>query len=382
LDPAVKRAVHSELGLVHDTRTAITTRLGDARNVVDDLIRSNQQEKAPVKYDFVYGDAFNDFSIPWHLTTLEFTRKVHSLMQGDGVYLINVIDIFPRTVFPAGRRGLGEATFNGQLPDVVKRHLQFNRWNPVAGFRHLQIKPTVPDEYLVRYEHVMSSRVQRKLNDQFAGYARFQSVVDDLFEQTRMRETFSGELPDELRASVGSAIDWAQCDVCESLEVLRVVSEGVDGFVLGFRGAMTEEIFEQLRRVAPRNRKYLRAIDSLYVRSREQLPGRFLGRYVQTVADVFANVYVFSSTKGIPHDDRDTFVIVCSDRPVNYEQMAAISEHWDDEPFARIERDGRRGSAIGGQMNTLLELGQGLRLTDDHAPVENLLAPIITRQDD
>ncbi|MEO1999152.1 MAG: hypothetical protein ABGZ17_28230, partial [Planctomycetaceae bacterium] len=84
----------------------------------------------------------------------------------------------------------------------------------------------------------------------------------------------------------------------------------------------------------------------------------------------------------IPHDDRDTFVIVCSDRPVNFEQMGAISEHWDDEPFAQIERDGGRGPATGGQMDTLLELGQGLRLTDNHAPVENLLAPIITRQDD
>ena len=95
---------------------------------------------------------------------------------------------------------------------------------------------------------------------------------------------------------------------------------------------------------------------------------------------MFTHVYVFSSTQGLPHDDRDTFVIVCSDRPVNHRQLA---QHWNDGPFAEIERDARSGRiAFSGQMATLLQLGQGLRLTDNYAPVENLLAPVITRQDD
>jgi len=383
LDPAVKQAVHAELGLVHDSRTAITTRLGDARNVVDDLIRENRQRSEPVSYDFVYGDAFNDFSIPWHLTTREFTRKVRRLMKSDGVYMINVIDIFPRTVFPANRRGLGESTLRGRLPDFITRELLFNRWNTVAEFPHMQIKPTGTQAYLVRYDAVMSLKDKLALDASCNGYDAFQLVVDELYEQTRAHRGFAGELPQTLIDADALVLGWSASRVCPALEVMPLIGSDTQSsgkYALGFRGAMTDEIRDQLRGIAPGNTEFRRAIDDLYVRSRGQTAGRFLGRFVQTVADVFTHVYVFSSTQGLPHDDRDTFVIVCSDRPVNHRQLA---QHWNDGPFAEIERDARSGRiAFSGQMATLLQLGQGLRLTDNYAPVENLLAPVITRQDD
>ena len=383
LDPAVKRAVHAKLGLVHDSRTAISTRLGDARNVVDDLLRSQLSDKSEPAYDFVYGDAFNDFSIPWHLTTLEFTRKVRRLLKPDGVYLINVIDILPRTVFPPHRLGLGETTYRGSLPDAMQQQMLFNRWNSVVDCQELEFKPTGPDEYRVRYGRVMASRTLRMLQERFADRPHLQSVIEALFEQTRTRQTLTGTLPGELAVAGETVNEWVPSAVCESLEMMHVVSGDRDGFVLGFRGAMTKEIHTRLRVLAPENTEYLRAIDSMYSRSRAQLPGRFLARYVQTVADVFDCVYVFSSTKGVPHDDRDTFVIVCSDRPVNHAGLLAVSEHWDDRPFASLEHNTETGRLTReGQMDTLLELGQGVRLTDNYAPVENLLAPIITRQDE
>ncbi len=43
-------------------------------------------------YDFVFGDAFNDFSVPYHLTTVEFHRLLKSRMRSDGVYALNIID--------------------------------------------------------------------------------------------------------------------------------------------------------------------------------------------------------------------------------------------------------------------------------------------------
>jgi spermidine synthase len=46
------------------------------------------------QYDFVYGDAFNDLSIPYHLTTVEFDRIVSDRLKPDGVYLTNIIDKF------------------------------------------------------------------------------------------------------------------------------------------------------------------------------------------------------------------------------------------------------------------------------------------------
>lgn len=119
IDPAVTRAAVEAFGLppleirVADGRRprspAAAPRPGetppieihhlDARNHVEDLLRLRESgDLAP--YDFVYGDAFNDFSVPFHLVTLEFTEKVRDLLRpGTGVYLLNVIDIYASSRF-------------------------------------------------------------------------------------------------------------------------------------------------------------------------------------------------------------------------------------------------------------------------------------------
>jgi hypothetical protein len=38
------------------------------------------------------GDAFNDFSVPYHLTTKEFNDRVHAWLAEDGLYVVNIID--------------------------------------------------------------------------------------------------------------------------------------------------------------------------------------------------------------------------------------------------------------------------------------------------
>jgi spermidine synthase len=94
IDPAVKLAALQVLTLPEDDKTRIRTHIMDARKFLDDLLRNNQTSDKPVRYDFIYGDAFNDFSIPFHLTTREFNEKVRQLMSPDGAYLQNVIDIY------------------------------------------------------------------------------------------------------------------------------------------------------------------------------------------------------------------------------------------------------------------------------------------------
>jgi spermidine synthase len=42
--------------------------------------------------DVVVGDAFSGLSVPWHLTTVEFTRDVARVLQPHGLYVMNVID--------------------------------------------------------------------------------------------------------------------------------------------------------------------------------------------------------------------------------------------------------------------------------------------------
>ena len=85
IDPAVTEVVYEELGLPRDT--PIRTYNMDARQF---LI---QRSSGP-RYDIVVGDVFNDFSMPYHLTTLEFDRMVKANMAKDGIYLVNIIDSY------------------------------------------------------------------------------------------------------------------------------------------------------------------------------------------------------------------------------------------------------------------------------------------------
>ena len=42
--------------------------------------------------DLVVGDALNDLSVPYHLTTREFNDQKKALLAEDGIYAGNVVD--------------------------------------------------------------------------------------------------------------------------------------------------------------------------------------------------------------------------------------------------------------------------------------------------
>lgn len=45
-----------------------------------------------IEYDIIFGDAFSShYSVPHHLTTLEFNNKVYSSLKNEGVYIMNII---------------------------------------------------------------------------------------------------------------------------------------------------------------------------------------------------------------------------------------------------------------------------------------------------
>ena len=83
IDPAVTQIAYDEMGLKKEAR--ITTYNEDAR-----IYFSTESVKG--KYDIVTGDCFNDLSTPYHLTTVEFDRKVKASLKPGGVYLVNIID--------------------------------------------------------------------------------------------------------------------------------------------------------------------------------------------------------------------------------------------------------------------------------------------------
>ena len=83
IDPGVTGVAQAELGLPPDT--SIITFNDDARRFIDNL-------PARQRYDLILGDAFNDFSVPYHLTTLEFNQRVAAHLTEDGFYMVNIID--------------------------------------------------------------------------------------------------------------------------------------------------------------------------------------------------------------------------------------------------------------------------------------------------
>jgi spermidine synthase len=83
IDPLVVETNYKVLGLPR--YTSIRSFPADARKVVDDLA-------VGARYDLIIGDAFNDLSVPFHLTTLEFNEKIARHIKPSGLYLVNLID--------------------------------------------------------------------------------------------------------------------------------------------------------------------------------------------------------------------------------------------------------------------------------------------------
>jgi len=82
IDPGVTQVAHAMLGLKPDT--SIVSYNEDARLFLE--------QKPGEVYDLILGDAFNDFSVPYHLTTLEFNQRVRAWLADDGLYMVNLID--------------------------------------------------------------------------------------------------------------------------------------------------------------------------------------------------------------------------------------------------------------------------------------------------
>ena len=68
------------------------------------------------QYDFMFGDAFNDLSIPYHLTTKEFAAELKRLLKPDGILMANVIDSYKVGLFmPSYIRTLEEVFGKGNV---------------------------------------------------------------------------------------------------------------------------------------------------------------------------------------------------------------------------------------------------------------------------
>jgi spermidine synthase len=107
IDPEITRVVKSYLGISEKSR--IHSFNEDGRWFV-----MNCKEEG--SFDFIFGDAFNDLSIPYHLTTKEFAMQLKRLLKPEGLLLANVIDSFKKGAFmPSYIRTLEEVFGKGNV---------------------------------------------------------------------------------------------------------------------------------------------------------------------------------------------------------------------------------------------------------------------------
>ncbi len=112
IDPQVTTIALDYLGLGRTQR--VVTQNADARMALP--------EKPQRKYDLVVGDAFNDLSVPYHLTTLEFNQQVKRVLKQDGIYAVNIVD------------APNPGTFLRAFVHTLRQ-----------TFEHVQLLPIVPD---------------------------------------------------------------------------------------------------------------------------------------------------------------------------------------------------------------------------------------------
>jgi spermidine synthase len=150
------------------------------------------------KYDFVFGDAFNDFSIPYHLTTKEFALQVKRLMKPDGLFLVNVIDSFQHGAFmPSYIRTLEEVFGKGNVYLILLTgdyaSIDINTFVIVASPQRLDMKAFVrtigkeegekmvshvmPDDHLTQY---LKERYSVILTDD---YVPADNLIAPIFEE-------------------------------------------------------------------------------------------------------------------------------------------------------------------------------------------------------
>jgi spermidine synthase len=90
IDPAVTKVAYQYLGL--PVTSTIHTSNGDARQYLMQSVPTGD-------YDLILGDAFNDLSVPYHLTTKEFSALVKRYLRDSGLYIVNVIDHYSQGSF-------------------------------------------------------------------------------------------------------------------------------------------------------------------------------------------------------------------------------------------------------------------------------------------
>ena len=99
--------------------------------------------------------------------------------------------------------------------------------------------------------------------------------------------------------------------------------------------------------------------------------GEFLKAYANALRRVFPHVHILARTDAVLPFDRNTYVLMASRQPLDRSRLDAVTSSDESErtvpmPEARLE--------------AYLRSGRALVLTDDFAPVDQLLATLFVER--
>jgi len=121
----------------------------------------------------------------------------------------------------------------------------------------------------------------------------------------------------------------------------------------------TKEFNDKINRILAEDGAYIVNVIDIYD------SGLLLGAVINTLQQTFPNVYVLSNF--LPRNISDNFVIIATKQQVDLENINA------DKPI-----EGRDLQVLSdADMETLKEKAHRVTLTDNYAPVENLLVPVV-----
>ncbi len=160
IDPQVTKVVYEHLNMPKNTR--ITTYNTDGRWYV-----MNCKEK----YDLVFTDAYNDLSIPYHLTTKEFAEQIKGIMNPNAILMSNIIDNFQKGIFlPSYIKTLQEV--------FGKKNVYLISVNP--NFRETRISTFI---VLASNGKIDMDAFEKFLNDELGQNATAAVLPEDLMEE-------------------------------------------------------------------------------------------------------------------------------------------------------------------------------------------------------
>lgn len=139
IDPQITVAAMEALGLNRDTKMNIITM--DGRNYVSGLLEKERSGQPIQRYDFVYGDTFNDFSVPYQMVTREFNDKIAALLTDEGIYMLNIIDMYDSGKFLGALVNTIRKTFSTlHIVSQSSPHSRCNSFVIIAGKQQFSLE--------------------------------------------------------------------------------------------------------------------------------------------------------------------------------------------------------------------------------------------------